>query len=386
MKGNLIKSFQFRMLWYTILSLLLAVLTECLLLTAMYALKDITTEQPKRAVNHQMVEPKSDKREAVLYEMVKKPKASFVGFLLVLLVMGTALFAFYFLIFTRSYVKSLQYIKQKILSLSQGNLDDKLEVRGDDEIWVIAQQINSMADELQKLMEMERTMERQKNELITSVTHDLRTPLTSIIGYLELLRQRENLSEKQLADYIEITYSKSQRLQKLIEDLFQFTKLDSGEIVLHTMRLDMVKLMEQMLEEFYPIFADAKLTYEWNCNVDSAIVEADGELMARAMENLLSNAVRYGKDGKKIRIQLTVKADWIWISIINYGILITKENLEHIFERFYRAEGSRNQHTGGTGLGLNIVQKIVNLHGGKIDVDSGTQGTRFRVAFPMATA
>lgn len=389
------------MVIYTIISLLLALLTEAVLVTGLFFVRNMT-KSPNRQLEREVAEFEKEKIEETknkrtkqykeneeefyyyaLKSMIGLKKPGIISFLIFMIILGMVLFVIYFMLLTRSFTGYLQHIKEGIVSISQGNFDSKLEVLGNDEVGVIAENINTMALDLQKLMEMERSLEKQKNELITSVAHDLRTPLTSILGYLELLQRKEDLTEEERNRFIQITYDKSVRLQKLIEDLFNFTKLDSGEIELHRMPIDIVKLVEQMVDEFYPIFAEEELVCEWDCKVDGVIVNVDGDLMARAIENLFANAVRYGKDGKKIRVHIETKLDSVWISVINYGILIPEESLSHIFERFYRVETSRNLNTGGTGLGLNIVQKIISLHGGKIFADSGTQGTRFRIILPL---
>lgn len=401
LRDKIRSSFQIRMIIYTIISLVFAMLTEAVIITGLFFVRNLTkapdTQVQREIEENQLTGKKKEKTEGrsgeketkklyyhVLKNIIGFKKTGILGFIVFSFFLGIFLFILYFMLLTRSFTSYLHHIKEGIVSISQGDFNNKLKVLGNDEVGVIAEHINAMALDLQKLMEMEQSLEKQKNELITSVAHDLRTPLTSILGYLELLQKKENLTEEERRKFIQITYDKSVRLQKLIEDLFNFTKLDSGEIELHRMPIDMVQMMEQMVDEFYPIFEEAGLVCEWECRVDSAMIDADGDLMARAMENLFSNAVRYGRDGKKIRVHIEAKLDSVWISVINYGILIPEESLSHIFERFYRVEASRNQNTGGTGLGLNIVQKIVTLHGGRIFADSGTQGTRFRVILPLA--
>lgn len=400
MKDKIRSSFRIRMVIYTIISLILALLTETVIITGMFFVRNLT-KSPGRQIQREieeekLTEKKKEKTENrnkkqepeefysdVFANIAALKKPGIVSFAVFGFFLGIFLFIIYFMMLTRSFTNYLHHIKEGIVSISQGDFNNKLEVLGNDEVGVIAEHINSMALNIQNLMEMEMSLEKQKNELITSVAHDLRTPLTSILGYLELLQKKEDLTEDERRKFIQITYDKSVHLQKLIEDLFNFTKLDSGEIEIHRMPIDMVQLMEQMVDEFYPIFEKAGLACEWECKVDSAMIDADGDLIARAMENLFANAVRYGRDGKKIRVYIEAKLDSVWISVINYGILIPEESLSHIFERFYRVEASRNQNTGGTGLGLNIVQKIITLHGGKIFADSGTQGTRFRVILPL---
>ena len=161
--------------------------------------------------------------------------------------------------------------------------------------------LDKLEEEIRELMDKERESERTKNELITNVAHDLRTPLTSIIGYLELLSKGIPLPQEMQQKYIEIVYTKAKRLEKLIEDLFGFTKLNYGKISMNVGRVDILQLLTQLLDEFYPIFAEYDMHYEIYSNVRAIPMNGDGNLLARLFENLISNAVKYGKEGKIIK-------------------------------------------------------------------------------------
>lgn len=137
-----------------------------------------------------------------------------------------------------------------------------------------------------------------------------------------------------------------------------------------------------MIEEFYPLLEENKLTCHFQTNCRELEIEVDPDLMARAVQNLLSNAVKYGRDGKQIIIRLEQEQN-VMFSVTNYGLIIPEESLDMIFERFYRVEGARSPGTGGTGLGLNIAKEIIMLHGGTIAVESSLQGTVFSVEIPL---
>jgi two-component system sensor histidine kinase VanS len=212
------------------------------------------------------------------------------------------------------------------------------------------------------------------------VAHDLRTPLTSIIGYLELVSDQNKLTPEVRRKYIEVAYNKSKRLEKLIEDLFAYTNYSFGQTTLEITEIDMVKFMNQLIDEFYPSFTENKLEYEFVTSVSSAEVLADGNLLARAFANLIGNAIKYGSDGKRIEISLHKENGKVIVAITNYGRLIPEDELDNIFERFYRVEGSRSSETGGTGIGLAIVKSIIKMHEGTIHVKSDLNGTVFQVA------
>lgn len=297
----------------------------------------------------------------------------------VVLFVAVALFIVYFLLLSRRLYVSLAKIAAGIETMAAGDLNTRVQIDGEDEFALIGEKLNSMALDISLIMENERKNERMKNNLITNVAHDLRTPLTSVIGYLDLLVKNPDLEEETKEQYMRIAYDKSLRLQKLIEDLFSYTKVSQGEIEPKLEPLDVVKLMEQMIDEFYPAFQEAGLAYEFSTSKNSIMVMADGNLLARAFSNLIGNAVKYGKDGKNIRIYIKNNEDYVSITVTNYGKVIPQKDLEYIFERFYRVENSRSEKTGGTGLGLAIARRIILMHGGTIKADSGMEGTTFEV-------
>lgn len=256
-------------------------------------------------------------------------------------------------------------------------------INREDEIGEVVTQVNRMHSEIERLMKSEREALQANKEMITCVAHDLRTPLTSIIGYLQLATDVEKYPVEERQKYASIAMRKADRMQGLIEELFSYTKLMSGEITLHRSSIDIVKLVEQMTEEFYPLFMENNLEYTLEQNVYSLILDVDGELIARAVSNLISNAVKYGKDGKAVYIELEKYDSELQIRVTNFGLIIPEDSVEHIFDRFYRVESSRSSQTGGTGLGLNIAQEIAVLHGGKITVRSGINGTCFTIALPI---
>ena len=303
------------------------------------------------------------------------------GTMIVLLyvLLGIGVFSVSFLLLQSRSMRYISRISSAMREIAEGDLNITLDVEGDDEFADMAENLNNMVEELRQLMDKERESERTKNELITNVAHDLRTPLTSIIGYLELLSGPVKLNEEMQKKYLDITYKKSKRLQKLIEDLFGFTKLNYGKISMKVSKVDIVKLLSQMLEEFYPNFANKGLSYELQSNVPAKMITADGNLLARLFDNLVNNAIKYGSEGKKIIVKVDATDTVVTVSVTNFGYVIPKEELPLLFEKFYRVEQSRSVNTGGTGLGLAIAKNIVDMHGGTIGVTSDLNGTVFTV-------
>ena len=292
-------------------------------------------------------------------------------------ILGICIFSLTFLLLQRKSLKYIGKIAVAVQNISEGDLNTEIEVLGDDEFSMIAANLNRMEADIRELMDKERESERTKNELITNVAHELRTPLTSIIGYLELLSKGIPIPQEMQQKYIEIVYTKAKRLEKLIEDLFGFTKV--GKVSMNVGNVDIVKLLGQILEEFYPSFADNDLVYELVSNVPAKTITADGNLLARLFDNLINNAIKYGAEGKKVLVKILAEEEIVTISVTNFGYVIPADELPLIFNKFYRVEQSRSTSTGGTGLGLAIAKNIVDMHGGTIAVTSDLNGTVFTV-------
>lgn len=300
---------------------------------------------------------------------------------LLFVLLGILIFSLIFLLLQRKMARDIETIAHAVKQISEGDLSTRLELEGEGELTDIAENLNRMEEDIQELIDKERTSEQSKTDLITNVAHDLRTPLTSILGYLELLRKNQKLSPEMQQKYLDIAYNKSVRLQKLIEELFGFTKLSYGKINMNVTKVDIVELLAQLLEESYPNFQKNGLSYDFVSNRKSLIIEADGDLLARLFDNLIGNAIKYGKEGKRVRVSLRADREIVTIKIVNYGYVIPENELPLIFDRFYRTDHSRTNASGpgGTGLGLAIVKNITDMHHGTVSVSSDLSGTVFTV-------
>lgn len=306
-----------------------------------------------------------------------------VSFMLVTVIATICFFIIYFLLFIKRIVKDMTYISDRIIDIADGKRDEKIIIERQDEIGEIAGRINEMTEQINQLITSEKDALQRNKDLIACVAHDLRTPITSVKGYLDLALDTKHYDLEQRQKYVRIAQTKANRLEYLIHDLFNYTKLTSGEITLHRSKIDLVQLVEQMMEEFYPLFQEEELECTTKYNISYLEMNMDGELIARAVQNLLSNAIKYGKYGKHVYVELECLEQEVQIRVTNYGLVIPEESIKHLFDKFYRVERSRNVKTGGTGLGLNIAQEIVHLHGGRIQVTSGASGTCFTIALPL---
>ena len=324
----------------------------------------------------------SDRNSQIsLYSKSYGEKLPFEVFIYVIL--GIIIFTVSLVLQMNSMINYIGMIKEGVDRIAQGDFQTEILVKGNDEFAIIAENLNKMMGEISELMDNEREVERSKNQLITNVAHDLRTPLTSIIGYMELLVNGNNIPEETRDKYLKVAYNKSLRLQKLIEDLFGFTKLNYGKIAMNIAKVDIVKLMAQLLEEFYPNFMENSLEYSLESTENQVMIEADGDLLARLFDNLINNAIKYGKDGKKVSVVIRKVDDIVHVAVINYGKVIPKEDIDKVFNKFYRVEQSRSANTGGTGLGLAIAKNIAMMHGGDIVVQSDLYGTIFDVTLSV---
>lgn len=294
--------------------------------------------------------------------------------------------------FTIEYIRKL---RRSIQQVTSGNYGVQCEVEYDDELGSLAANINVLSKTLlakekesEKLKEkeraaldIERNAERQKNELITNVAHDLRTPLTTIVGYLELIKDDTALSKEDVHKYSGIAYEKSIRLQEMMDDLFEFTKLDNADIKLNKSMINLSGLIMQMTDEFYPSFKDCNITPIVDLPEENIYVQGDGQLLARVFDNLISNALKYGYHNTDLKIEVSGDEKYATVKVINHGDTIASEDIPLLFNKFYRTDSSRNSKTGGTGLGLAITKNIVDLHHGDISVTSDNQITTFIVKF-----
>jgi signal transduction histidine kinase len=274
----------------------------------------------------------------------------------------------------------LEEIRNGLREIAKGNFDTDIPVQSGSQLGEVAESINQMSRQLHQSILEERNAEKTKNDLITGVSHDLRTPLTSILGFLEVIEEDRYQDEVELRYYVNIAYEKAQNLKKLIDDLFEYTRINNG-LPLDIREIDMAQFMRQLIEEFVPALEKSGMECKLAAEED-LVIRADGAQLVRAYENLITNAIRYGESGKRIDITVRSDGNQVSISFNNYGDPIPERDLPFIFDRFYRVEASRSKQTGGTGLGLAITKSIVEVQGGEIRVRSDRKRTIFETRFP----
>ncbi|RJE48083.1 vancomycin resistance histidine kinase VanS [Dehalobacter sp. MCB1] len=242
--------------------------------------------------------------------------------------------------------------------------------------------LNQMKNNLEKQKKAALDAEQRKNDLVVYLAHDIKTPLTSVIGYLSLLDEAPDMPPEQKAKYVGITLEKAYRLEQLINEFFEITRFNLQTIVLNKEKINLLFMLEQIADEFYPILAPQGKQVTVNVP-DGLTLWGDADKLARVFNNILKNALTYSYENSVIDISADQQDKNIMITFTNQGNPIPQEKLETIFEKFFRLDTSRSANTGGAGLGLAIAKEIANTHGGNIFVQSNTEKTVFTVVLPQ---
>lgn len=301
-----------------------------------------------------------------------------INFFLIVFIPLSIMF-FFFL--TRPYLKYFDEISNGIHHLANGDFSNQVRVSSNDEFGYIAREINVASEKLKEAVERGDFAESSKDQLIVNLAHDLRTPLTSVLGYLDLILKDENLTKEQIKHFSTIAFTKSERLEILIDELFEITRMNYGMLQIEKRSIDISELLIQLDEELYPLLEKKGLGAR--LNMDSYLpINGDGKLLARVFENLLTNAIRYGYDGKFVDVNGYIESEEIVVQIINYGDSIPEEDLPYLFDMFYTGDKARSEQQGGTGLGLFIAKNIVEQHDGTISAESNVIRTIFEVRLP----
>ena len=237
------------------------------------------------------------------------------------------------------------------------------------ELKELEQNMNHLKRESEKNERIAREIEQRKNDLIVYLAHDLKTPLTSIIGYLDLLKETQDLSIEQRIKYIEITLDKAYRLEDLMNEFFEIAKFNDTTIVLMKKNLNLKFMFDQLINEFFPLINEQNKNILINCD-DNINCFADPDKLSRVFNNIIKNAISYSFENTNIQIDVSCKNELITIYIKNEGYTIPENKLNSIFEKFYRLDDSRNTNNGGAGLGLAIAKEIITLHNGTISAES----------------
>ena len=303
------------------------------------------------------------------------------NFIILSLLLLTSIFLICFTLLINRKVKYIKYITKEIKKIEAEGFGKTIDVKGNDELSDLSQSINRMSSKLKEQIENERLIEKNKNELITNVSHDLRTPLTSINGYIELLKDNGFTDKKKFDDYISVVDRRTKGLTALVNELFEYTKLNSSDISLNFVAIDVVTLVSHIANEYSIMLKKNGLTLERHIINKEIFMNLDVDKMVRVLQNLLSNANKYSLENSTIILSLWEEANNVIISISNKTNEITMDDLPNIFNRFYKCDKSRSDHD-SSGLGLSITKRIIELHHGTISAHLSENILTFKITIP----
>lgn len=301
---------------------------------------------------------------------------------LIILLMFIVWLVYVILSLYRMIKKIFSYINAIVESSNNWFTKDTDYITLPDELSDLEKKLNYLKRESLTNEKLARENEQKKDELIVYLAHDIKTHLTSMIGYLSILNEMDDMPKKQQEKYIKIALDKSYRLEELINELFDVARFNSEKIILEKEKLNLNLMLAQIIDDFYPTLSELNKKIELN-NEQQIMLVADPDKLGRVFNNLIKNAINYSAENSNIRINVRKNEYNIIVDIINEGRQIPKEKLDQIFEKFYRLDSSRISKTGGSGLGLAIAKDIVQLHGGQIKAINSEKETLFRVELPL---
>ena len=296
------------------------------------------------------------------------------------IVLSIILFAIILRFYLNGFSKYFKEINRGIDALIEENTGD---IVLSSELTVTEKKINHIKHTLEQRKLATELAEQRKNDLVVYLAHDLKTPLTSVIGYLTLLRDENQISEELREKYLSISLEKAEHLEDLINEFFEITRFNLSNITLEYSRVNLTRMLEQLTYEFKPMFLEKNLKCELEI-VPDTMIKCDVNKMQRVFDNLLRNAVNYSFDDGTIHIVATQNENNLSIKFTNCGNTIPQEKLERIFEQFYRLDTARSSRSGGAGLGLAIAKEIVELHNGTITAKSENEVIEFEVTIPLS--
>ena len=296
-------------------------------------------------------------------------------FLLTIVMTFFIIFRIYLNRFTRYFIE----LNDGMDSLINENTS---EISLSPELLPMERKLNTIKHEIEKQKVNMQTEEQRKNDLIMYLAHDLKTPLASVIGYLNLLHDEKLISDELREKYIAISLDKAEHLEELINEFFEIARFNLSDIILQYSRINLSRLLEQLVFEFNPMFLEKNLRCKTDIPED-VMLKCDADKIQRAFDNLLRNAVIYSFNNSVIAITANCQEHDVIIRFVNHGNTIPAEKLERIFEQFYRLDTARSTESGGAGLGLAIAKEIIELHKGTIAAKSGEEIIEFIVTLPV---
>lgn len=303
-----------------------------------------------------------------------------VIFYLILIALSTVIYS---KLTSLSIINPLRKLSKSARRLKDGEYSARVELNLKNEFGELGAVFDEMAQKIEQEMMLRIQSEDNRRKMVLDLSHDLKNPLASIMGYAEYCYNRSDLSRDEQANYMKIIYENSVKANHLLTDLFELSKMESSQYVLSKARVDICEYLRTQIGTFIATLDQAGFTYEFNIPESEIIIEIDAQQMDRVLQNLVDNSIRYNSKGTQIMINLVEKDDGVFIHFKDNGIGIPAEIAQDMFQPFVRVDRSRNSRTGGTGLGLAIVHKIISLHNGHISLQSDENvGCEFTIYLP----
>lgn len=319
------------------------------------------------------------------YESVDKQKVA--GVLLALVLFYLLLLAISTVIYSKisslGIVSPLRKLSKSARRLKEGDYAARVDLNLKNEFAELQDTFNAMAEQVEREISLRKQSEENRKQLVLDISHDLKNPLASIVGYAEVCLNKPDLTPREKDAYLKIIYDNGVRANKLISGLFELSKMDSSDFLLKKTRIDICEYLREEMGKALPVLDNAGFIYDFAIPEREIFVMLDPEQMARVFQNLVANSVQYNSSGTVVMVQLWEEDSEVIIIFKDNGIGISEEIAEMIFKPFVRADLARNSGTGGTGLGLAIVEKIIAAHGGSIKLKTGiNRGCEFIIRLP----
>lgn len=296
----------------------------------------------------------------------------------------TIIFILYARITSRYFIKPLQILTEGANKLAKGNYSTRIGMRTRNEFGELSDALNIMAQKIEEERKLKEKSEKARRRLILDISHDLKNPLASIMGYSDYLIKNEELSKDDLYKYLKIIESNSIRANSLIQDLFEFSKLESVDFKLNKENQDICEFLRELIASYIPMLEEKQFNYDFLIPDHSIKVNFDSKHLDRALSNIILNSIKYNKNGASLNISLDIIDNFIEICIQDDGIGIEQSKVETIFDPFVREDEARNSQSGGTGLGLAITKTIIEKHNGTITLESKkNEGCKFTIFLPL---
>jgi signal transduction histidine kinase len=302
-----------------------------------------------------------------------------------LLIFAGVLSASFGYLLAANMTRSLSLLQRAAQKIAGGDFSTRVQLTEVDELYEVAEAFNMMADELEQSFSRQRALEQSRRDLVAAVSHDLRTPLTSIRAMVEALADGVVTDPNTVHRYYRTIRGQIENLSGLINDLFELSQLETGQIELQLEPVNLNDLLSDVLESMQPQARAKAITLQIECCEDVPLIEAEFAKVQRVLHNLVQNAIRHTPQDGRISLETKQVAEGVQVDVADTGEGVTAEDLPHIFDQFFRGEKSRSRETGGSGLGLAIAKRIIEAHHGRIWVESPAgQGARFSFVLPAA--